>query len=208
MVGVVTTFYLSYLGYFAFPALGPRFEIPHMQTAPLEGVWLTQAIRDGLDHLELIQRDAFPSGHVGVSLLVLYYARRFLRNSFLPYLVVVGSMGVSTVYLRYHYVVDVLSGVILAVVSGWLAHVIRMWLEGEDEGQPNHVGVTRGLLRFVGDTGDPQGVRLPDPDAGVGGASSARSNHRGQTREIDVEASVSLAGKGSKSRGRAANRKE
>jgi membrane-associated phospholipid phosphatase len=131
MVGVVTAFYLSYLGYFAFPALGPRFEIPHLQTRPLEGLWLTNWIRESLDGLELIQRDAFPSGHVGISLLVLYYAWRHCRRAFLPYLLVVGSLVFSTVYLRYHYVVDVLAGVILALVSGWLAEFLRGLMERE-----------------------------------------------------------------------------
>lgn len=132
MVGVVTAFYVSYLGYFAFPALGPRFEIASLQERPLQGVWLTHWIRDCLDRLELIQRDAFPSGHVGVSLLVLYYAWRYCRRAFLPYLVVVGSLVFSTVYLRYHYVVDVLAGVVLAVVSGWLAAWLRAWLKEEE----------------------------------------------------------------------------
>ncbi len=131
MVGVVTAFYLSYLGYFAFPALGPRFEIAHLQSRPLEGLWLTHWIRDCLDELELLQRDAFPSGHVGVSLLVLYYAWRYCKGAFPPYLLIVASLVFSTVYLRYHYVVDVLAGVLLALVSGWLAHLLRR-LMGED----------------------------------------------------------------------------
>lgn len=125
MVGVVTAFYLSYLGYFAFPALGPRFEIAHLQTRPLEGLWLTHWIRDSLDKLELIQRDAFPSGHVGISLLVLYYAWRYCRKAFAPYLIVVASLVFSTVYLRYHYVVDVMAGVLLALLSGWVAYFLR-----------------------------------------------------------------------------------
>ncbi len=125
LVGVVTAFYVSYLGYFAFPALGPRFEIAHLQSRPLEGLWLTHWIRESLDKLELLQRDAFPSGHVGISLLVLYYAWRYCRKAFAPYLVVVASLVFSTVYLRYHYVVDVLAGVLLALVSGWLAAFLR-----------------------------------------------------------------------------------
>jgi membrane-associated phospholipid phosphatase len=162
MVGVVTAFYLSYLGYFLFPALGPRFEIAHLQTAPLEGLWLTQPIRNALDHLELIQRDAFPSGHTGVSLLVLYYARRFLPQSFLPFLVVVASLGFSTVYLRYHYVVDVLAGVILAVASGWLAQMLRGRIEGKAaRGLP----VMPGPLPFQAGSRDARGVHLQASNA-------------------------------------------
>ncbi|MEJ5376326.1 MAG: phosphatase PAP2 family protein [bacterium] len=132
MVGVVSAFYISYLGYFAFPALGPRFEIAHLQSRALEGLWLTNWIRESLDRLELLQRDAFPSGHVGISLLVLYYVWRYCRRAFPAYLVVVTSLVFSTVYLRYHYVVDVMAGVLLALVSGWLASLLRRWLPQEE----------------------------------------------------------------------------
>lgn len=132
MVGVVTAFYVSYLGYFVFPALGPRFELAHLQTKDLEGLWLTHVIRNCLDALELIQRDAFPSGHVGISLLVLYYSWRHCKKAFIPYLVVVASLVFSTVYLRYHYVVDVLAGVLLAIVSGWLASWLRGFSKDDD----------------------------------------------------------------------------
>jgi membrane-associated phospholipid phosphatase len=125
LAGIVAAFYVSYLAYFAFPALGPRFELASLQHKALEGIWLTPWLRASLDRLELIQRDAFPSGHVGVSLLVVYYARQYLPRAFIPYLIVVLSLVVSTVYLRYHYVVDVISGVILAFVGIWLAHILR-----------------------------------------------------------------------------------
>lgn len=125
LVAVVTAFYLSYLGYLAFPALGPRFELASLQGEEIKGVWLTAWLRSTLDRLELIQRDAFPSGHVGISLLVLHYSRRLGPIAFAFYLVVVSSLTFSTVYLRYHYVVDVLAGVVLAVVSGWVAGAIR-----------------------------------------------------------------------------------
>lgn len=132
LVGAVTTFYVSYLGYFAFPALGPRFEIEHLQTRPLEGVWLTNKIREILDSLELIQRDAFPSGHVGVTVLLLYYAWRYCsRKTACAYGIVAASMVFSTVYLRYHYVVDVIAGLALSVVSGVLAASLRRLLPHE-----------------------------------------------------------------------------
>ncbi len=125
LVAVVTAFYLSYLGYMAFPALGPRFELASLQQQEMRGIWLTSWLRSTLDRLELIQRDAFPSGHVGVSLLVLYFSRWLGAIAFVPFLIVVGSLTFSTVYLRYHYVVDVIAGVILALVSWWVASAIR-----------------------------------------------------------------------------------
>lgn len=126
---IVTAFYLSYLGYFAFPALGPRFEVHYPHQMELQGMWLTPWLRSCLDRLELVQRDAFPSGHTGVSLLVLYYVRRYRPKLFVIFLVVVLSLVFSTVYLRYHYVVDVLAGIILAILSLWVARLLEAWLE-------------------------------------------------------------------------------
>lgn len=130
MTGIVTAFYLSYLGYFAFPTLGPRFELAHLQQQGLQGIWLVPWLRSFLDRFELIQRDAFPSGHTAVSLLVLYYVQRYRPRLFIPCLVVVSSLVFSTVYLRYHYVVDVFAGVILAIISEGLARSLEKRLGG------------------------------------------------------------------------------
>lgn len=113
---LVLGFYLSYLGYIAVPAIGPRFlpSIAEAQTKPLTGVVLFQPVRRMLDSAEGITRDCFPSGHTELTLLVLYYARKFHRRTFwwlLPFGV---GIVLSTVYLRYHYVVDVVAGVLVA----------------------------------------------------------------------------------------------
>jgi membrane-associated phospholipid phosphatase len=67
-----------------------------------------------LDSFEGITRDCFPSGHTELTVLVLYYARKFDRRIFwwlLPFGI---GIVLSTVYLRYHYVIDVIAGAVLA----------------------------------------------------------------------------------------------
>jgi len=121
---VVLGFYVSYLGYIAVPAVGPRFlpSILEAQTIPLTGVWLFQPVREMLDRAEGITRDCFPSGHTELTLLVLYYARKFHRPVFWWLLPLGTGVIVSTVYLRYHYVVDVVAG---ALVAGAIVMVAR-----------------------------------------------------------------------------------
>jgi membrane-associated phospholipid phosphatase len=111
-------FYLSYVGYFAVPAVGPRYlnEIIEAQTRPLTGIWFYQTVREALDRAERITRDCFPSGHTEMTLLVLYYSWRFHRRTFLALLPIGIGIIVSTVYLRYHYVIDVFAGVLTALV--------------------------------------------------------------------------------------------
>ncbi|MFQ5883137.1 MAG: phosphatase PAP2 family protein [Candidatus Methylomirabilales bacterium] len=114
--GVVLGFYLSYLGYFLVPAVGPRFTLAHLQRAEISGVLLADTIRETLNTLERFKQDAFPSGHTAVVLLVLYYVWQFVRGLFWVFLPLVVALIFSTVYLRYHYVVDVLAGILLAAI--------------------------------------------------------------------------------------------
>ena len=112
---IVFGFYLSYLGYFIGPAIGPRYTLDHLQTFPVTGIWATDAIRHTLDKLENIQRDAFPSGHTEMTVISMMYAYKYSKKYFYVLLVIGTSLVFSTVYLRYHYVVDVIAGIALAI---------------------------------------------------------------------------------------------
>jgi len=116
---IVYGFYLSYIGYFLFPALGPRFVLDSLQTVPLTGVFLMEHIHHLLNSLEGIQRDAFPSGHTAMTLLTLYYAGKYHRPYFYVMIVIASLLVFSTVYLRYHYVSDVIAGVLLMIFVVW-----------------------------------------------------------------------------------------
>jgi membrane-associated phospholipid phosphatase len=125
-------FYLSYIGYIIVPAIGPRFlpQIKDAQTAPLAGVWLFQTLREMLDKAEGITRDCFPSGHTELTLLSLYYARRLHRPTFWAMLPIGSAIIFSTVYLRYHYVIDVVAGALLAVLVVMMAKFVYRQLGG------------------------------------------------------------------------------
>jgi len=113
---IVYGFYLSYILYFAVPAIGPRFTLAHLQSEPLRGLFFTELIRHTLNTLENIQRDCFPSGHTAMTFLTMFYARRFHKKYFYILLVIGTSLIFSTVYLRYHYVIDVIGGLAMAGV--------------------------------------------------------------------------------------------
>lgn len=122
LFGIILCFYLSYLGYLLVPAVGPRFTLAHLQTADLQAGPFVQMVQDTLNRLENTKTDAFPSGHTAVALLSLWYAVRLGEKALAAVLVpVVTGLVLSTVYLRYHYVVDVLAGVLLAILTAWLA---------------------------------------------------------------------------------------
>ncbi len=114
---ILFCYYLSYIGYMLFPALGPRYSIAQLFQYELKGIFLAEDIKNLLNSLEGIKRDAFPSGHVGISLLVLYMMWLKNKRMFFIFFIPVILLVISTVYCRYHYFVDVIGGVILTVVT-------------------------------------------------------------------------------------------
>lgn len=125
------SFCLSYLLYFFFPANGPRFHLHEFSAIDIEmpGLILTDYIRAFINMGESIppgvpnpqdyvQRDAMPSLHTISAFLIMYLSWKFKMRSFryfyLPYFI---CMVVATVYLRYHYVVDILGGLVVCAVT-------------------------------------------------------------------------------------------
>jgi membrane-associated phospholipid phosphatase len=108
-------YYLSFIGYILFPAIGPRYTLAHLQSVPLEASFFTDFVRDILNAAEHNKRDCMPSGHTQVALMVLYLSYRFRRVLFYILLPIVCGLILSTVYLRYHYVIDLMAGTALAI---------------------------------------------------------------------------------------------
>jgi membrane-associated phospholipid phosphatase len=115
MYVITIGFFISYIGYITVPAIGPRFILADQQNYPLSGILMFEQLRHTLDYLEGITRDCFPSGHTELTLLVLYCAWRMNKKLFRLYLIPATALIFSTVYLRYHYVVDVIAGAIIAL---------------------------------------------------------------------------------------------
>jgi len=76
----------------------------------------------GLLDLARIKRDCFPSLHVGISFVVWLYAWRNSKRLGWILAPLVLSLWVSTVYLRYHYLIDCVAGFLLALFCCWLTN--------------------------------------------------------------------------------------
>jgi membrane-associated phospholipid phosphatase len=137
LFGILLCFYLSYIGYLLVPAIGPRFTLNHLQTGDLQVSPFIKSIQDTLNGLEKNKTDAFPSGHTAVSLMSLYYAWQKREKKLFAVLVpAVAGLIISTVYLRYHYVIDVIAGIALTGLTIALAPGLRRLLSGT----PGHPG--------------------------------------------------------------------
>jgi membrane-associated phospholipid phosphatase len=125
MFTCVYGFFLSYLGYFTLPAVGPRFTLHDFMAldTDLPGVWLTPYMRWFVNSGESVvmnvsnevalattQRDVFPSGHTMMTLVLMYLGARYrVRSRYFIHVTGV-LLIIATVYQRYHYVIDLVAG--------------------------------------------------------------------------------------------------
>lgn len=115
----------SYIGYILVPARGPRFLLDHLQHLPLQGGWVVEVMRTTLDRLESVHYDCFPSGHVELTIIAWWSSRQISKRLSRVYLSYTLCIIFATVYLRYHYTVDLVAGALLAatlIVAGPLMY--------------------------------------------------------------------------------------
>ena len=120
-------YYASFIGYILFPAIGPRYTLTSFHSVSLEGTWITDFVRDTLNYLEHNKRDCMPSGHTQIVLMVLYLAYRYEKFLFYLFFPIICGLILSTVYLRYHYVIDLFAGVGFAIASLIIAPRLYRW---------------------------------------------------------------------------------
>lgn len=130
LLGVIVCFYTGYLLYVVFPAAPPRLYLESlgMFSVNLRGGPITnfqQSIIRMMPHDA--SRAAFPSLHSAVSLLTLVYTWRYCRWYFPILLIVVTGLLLATVYLRHHYVVDLIAGAMLVPWALWAAPRFDRW---------------------------------------------------------------------------------
>jgi len=118
--GLFTLYGVGFLGYLCVPAAGPYLAMPEAFTQPIEGSWITR-VNAAVIGAGSNGTDVFPSLHVAVSCYLLFFDRRYKPWRFRAYLVPCVGLWASTIYLRYHYFVDLVAGYALAAASLWIA---------------------------------------------------------------------------------------
>jgi len=109
------SFYLYYLIFIVLPVAGPQFYLPpSLATAP-DGYFFSDLVHLIQEHGEK-PTGAFPSSHVGVTVVALLLAYFPSRRLFVLLLPVALLLMCSTVYIKAHYAVDVPAGIITGIV--------------------------------------------------------------------------------------------
>jgi len=117
------SFFIFYLFFGIFPSEGPQFyfESPDKE---LPVAYLFDTIMHFIQVHAEQPTAAFPSSHVGLSIIILMLSKKsipmFYRIS-LPFVVL---LILSTVYIKAHYAVDVIGGIIIAPIIVYLATLL------------------------------------------------------------------------------------
>lgn len=129
---LLTGWFWSYLGYFLVPAVGPHRVIDGARAEELQGIALAGPLHDLLLRMEGSVPDAFPSGHALIAMLILVLAWKHSRKLFWTLLPLGLGLVAATLYLRYHYIVDVVAAALMVptcIAMGTALH--RGW--GDEE---------------------------------------------------------------------------
>jgi membrane-associated phospholipid phosphatase len=124
-------FYMCYLTYIFLPVVGPRlfsrdlggFHLlpdvlpPHVPEIPepVQSAIFFKIMAIIYDIFES-PGAAFPSSHVAVAICTLFFTYKYLKKLRLIHAICVLLLCASTVYGRYHYVVDVIGGALVAAI--------------------------------------------------------------------------------------------
>jgi membrane-associated phospholipid phosphatase len=112
------------IGFILFPVAGPRFTISHLYKVPLDGyffTWIGELIRNNMHPMG----GTIPSPHGAVATIMWLMAYRYHRPSFTVLTPIILSLYVSTFYCRYHYVTDIIVGIIVALLVFWISPYLQ-----------------------------------------------------------------------------------
>ena len=113
--GLISLYGLGFLGY-TLIAAGPHLAMPEAFPAALTGGWLTRTnaalVADGSNRV-----DVFPSLHTAITVFLMGSLWPRHRRVFLALLIPAAGLCAATLYLRYHYAVDLFAGLLLAAAT-------------------------------------------------------------------------------------------
>ncbi len=115
LTGWVLTYAISYLGYLFVPAYGPIVYHAEEFSSSLQGGFFHAIVLRGIE-TGGGPHGAFPSLHVACSAYLCLFDLKTNQLRGLTYLPMIVLIYVSTIVLRYHYVVDLIAGTVIAVI--------------------------------------------------------------------------------------------
>lgn len=111
----------SYVSYVTIPAGGPLLSKTYAVNLDM---YLIRSVKEALMDRTRITWDCFPSMHTGDTVILMTLAYKYVRRLFWVLLPICGCIPFACIYLRYHYVVDVIAGFAFAGFFLTLNHFV------------------------------------------------------------------------------------
>ena len=130
MDATVFAYLVCYLVFIFFPTEGPAHTLASQHDLPLPGGgpfhWMVQLIQSNAG----VHGNAFPSAHVAGAVVARFLAWKYVPRLGLCLTLLVVLLCIGAVYDRYHYVSDVIAGIVVGVG----ASLVIVWGAGNSAG--------------------------------------------------------------------------
>jgi len=120
------TFYICYLIFIFYPVTGPRFYLEQTYYLPIIGPFFTP-LTQSVVNFGGLYGGAMPSSHCAIALVVTWRMGRDIRQLAIPIVLIALLLCTSTVYGRFHYLTDVIAGLIIGSLGLWISN---RWFNG------------------------------------------------------------------------------
>lgn len=110
------TFIASYSLFILYPIEGPRWHFAEVYEHAVEGPVFRQFVEMVMAK-GAVRGGGMPSSHSGVAVVLMMYLLRHYRPAGLVFAVLVTGLAVGCVWGRFHYVSDVIVGIMIAIIA-------------------------------------------------------------------------------------------
>ncbi|APS00287.1 phosphatase PAP2 family protein [Pajaroellobacter abortibovis] len=140
-LGVCLVFCIGHVLYLVVPGYGPYRYLADYFTHPLEGGLFWKLVQSAVS-TGGAQKDIFPSVHTAAPLFFTLFSFQYrhlhpFKYTWLIVAFFTTQIIIATMFLRWHYLIDILAGILLATISNALAKWISQW----EEKRRKHLGL-------------------------------------------------------------------
>ena len=136
-IGILLVFLPAHLLYMVVPGWGPYWYLKGTFQHELQGGTFWRLVRETVD-AGGAQKDIFPSLHTAVPTFLAIFS--FRHRKFFPFkyswpvvALFATQIIIATLFLRWHYIIDVVAGLTLAMAAALVGHRIADWERGRRE---------------------------------------------------------------------------
>jgi membrane-associated phospholipid phosphatase len=132
-LGIVLLFCIGHVLYIVVPGHGPYHHLANVFQHELDGPLWWRLVKTTVDSVEVSARtDIFPSLHTAAPTYLALFAFRHrklapFRFLWLPLALFSSQIVISTMFLRWHYLVDVVAGLLLALEVSIVGGRVARW---------------------------------------------------------------------------------